>query len=168
MIQSQPQMVGSNLFVVLMWMADCIHISYRHIFCTSIYNIISKGDAWHFLWLAGHFCHLPFLWMATRPPGQVHQGGTAWPGKLLRRDGIADEGGKKVAAHGISWLLVCWSWRWIGKSTIFNNPTVGIEDGASLFLILVVGSLGRWPYVWSKLKSLWNLEILSLLCWQGK
>lgn len=80
------------------------------------------------------------------PPGQVHEGGTAQPGKLLRRDGIrADEGGVAAAStDGIPWLLVCWSWRWIGK---FKNPTVGIEENSlslffkSFFRVVGVGAI---------------------------
>lgn len=141
MIQSQPQMVGSNLFVVLMWMTYCIQISYIHILCTSLciyiyiylYNIISN-DAWYFLWGPSFLSSsIPLAEWPPGPPGQVHEGGTAQPGKLLRRDGIrADEGGVAAAStDGIPWLLVCWSWRWIGK---FKNPTVGIEENSlSLF-----------------------------------
>lgn len=72
MIQSQPQMVGSNLFVVLMWMTYCIHISYLHILCTSIYiYIICIYIYLSYLMMLGiscggrRFCHFPFLcWMA--------------------------------------------------------------------------------------------------------
>ena len=128
------------------WHTVYIHISYIYIYYVRLYiyiYIISYlyNDAWYFLWGPSFLSSsIPLLNGLLSPPGQVHEGGTARPGKLLRRDGIrADEGG--VAGFQLLLLMGfhgCWFVGvegWIGKSTIFNNPTVGIE-GLTLSLFL--------------------------------
>ena len=89
---------------------------YLYIYNMYIYISIISDDAWYFLWGPSFLSFsIPLLNGLLSPPGQVHEGGTAWPGKLLRRDGIrADEGGVAAAStDGIPWD--CWF--------------VGVEDG---------------------------------------
>ena len=120
------------------------YIISAYIMYVSLYIYISiisylYNDAWYFLWgpsflsssiplLNGHPATRP----STRRNRMAWEAATPWWYQSRRRRGFScfywwDSMG----------LLVCWSWRWIGKSTIFNNPTVGIEDDAdSLFWIL--------------------------------